>query len=206
MDWKNETGEHFQNHARQFLLPIYPWLLNDLKNAVNSDLKGKSILEIGCGPGFMLPLFLEAHAEKVCAIDMSPAMLDLSRESQRSKGSMLVQGDACALPFAEGSFDIVFSRGSIFFWPDIDAAFASIRRILKPGGTAFIGGGYGLSTPQNIIDTILTHYREVEKKQVPRLDLDSLVELARRAGGTANLVQAKKRGFWLIWQPNEKPA
>lgn len=202
MDWKNETGDHFQNHARQFLLPIYPWLLNDLKNAINCDLKGKCILEIGCGPGFMLPLFHDAQAEKVCAVDMSLAMLALSRESQRSQHALLVQSDACALPFADNSFDIVFSRGSIFFWHNLDAAFTSISRILKPGGTAFIGGGYGLSTPQNLIDEILSHYQETSKKQIPRLDLDSLLELARRTGGTVNLAQAKKRGFWLIWQPH----
>lgn len=200
MDWKHETGSHFNNHAQNNLLPVYPWLLKDLITAINEPLLGKNILEIGCGPGFMLPLFVAENAQQVCAIDLSFAMLGLADSSGRAQQVNLIQGEAGALPFVAGSFDVVYSRGSIFFWSDLDAAFAAIARVLKPGGMALLGGGYGLSTPQEVIDRIRIDKPD-HKKDIPRLDLAILVESALKHGGIAEILQAKKRGFWLKWQP-----
>ena len=56
--------------------------------------------------------------------------------------------DVHALPFRDNSFDLVISRGSIFFWRDQSTALREIVRVLKPGGYAFIGGGYGRLLPK----------------------------------------------------------
>lgn len=201
MDWKHENGQHFEQHAQNLLLPVYPWLLQDLQQACNDGLTGKTVLEIGCGPGFMLPLLFAATQKQVFAVDLSEAMLKLAKTSGRAANASLTQGEASHLPFAMNSFDIVYSRGSIFFWPDINSALSLIAQVMKPGGMALIGGGYGLSTPQALIDSIAVHRGSEKKKEVPRLDLETLLTIARQSGGNAELLQARKRGFWLKWSP-----
>lgn len=200
MDWKIDNGEHFEKHASEVLLPIYPWLLQDFRNATGKPLAGLLILEIGCGPGFMLKQFNSCSPGALIGVDQSFSMLQRAVKSGRSKDATLVQADACELPFTTETFDLVFSRGSIFFWKDIKKAFESIKCCVKPGGKALIGGGYGLSTPQELVDTILASYEGKPKSSIPKLDLDDLLALATSIGGKAEILQARKRGFWLFWQ------
>lgn len=201
MDWKNDNGEHFEKHASEILLPIYPWLMRDLCDAINRPVTGSLLLEIGCGPGFMLQQFATAHPARLVGIDKSSGMLQKAAGSGRGTQAELIQADVSALPFAEASFDTVFSRGSVFFWPDLELALREIKRCLKPGGCAFIGGGYGLSTPQEIIDAIRTYYADRTRDGIPRLDPDRLLALALTIGGNGRILQARRRGFWLYWQP-----
>ena len=200
MDWKNDNGEHFEKHANEILLPIYPWLLRDFCNLIGPSVNCANILEIGCGPGFMLQQLSSISPAALLGVDKSFAMLQLAVKSGRAGENALVQADACELPFREKTFDAVFSRGSVFFWKDLDKAFQSIKACLKPGGKAMIGGGYGLSTPQNIVDNVLEKHANRPKSIIPKLDLDQLLHLANSIGGKAEILQAKKRGFWLTWQ------
>lgn len=200
MDWKNDNGEHFEKHASEVLLPVYPWLLQDLCNASSLPLSGLRILEIGCGPGFMLEQLNSCQPELLVGVDQSFAMLRRALQNGKSSNAFLVQADACELPFSESSFDLVFSRGSIFFWKDLERALTLIKKCLKSSGKAFIGGGYGLSTPQEIVDKVYSQYANKPKSSVPKLDLDSLLNLATSIGGKAKILQAKKRGFWLLWE------
>ncbi len=54
-----------------------------------------------------------------------------------------VTADVCRMPFEDRLADLVVSRGSLPFWEDRRAAFREIYRILKAGGTAYVGGGFG---------------------------------------------------------------
>jgi ubiquinone/menaquinone biosynthesis C-methylase UbiE len=56
---------------------------------------------------------------------------------------MVVKSDVHATPFPDNSFDLIVSRGSVFFWNDLPGALREISRILKPGGIIFCGGGLG---------------------------------------------------------------
>jgi len=47
-----------------------------------------------------------------------------------------------ALPLPDDDIRLVVSRGSIPFWDDHATAFREIYRVLKPGGVAFVGGGF----------------------------------------------------------------
>ena len=55
----------------------------------------------------------------------------------------VLQGDVTNIPLPDGSVDLAVSRGSIFFWEDLSRAFSEIRRVLAPGGVAYVGGGFG---------------------------------------------------------------
>ncbi|MDD4127036.1 MAG: class I SAM-dependent methyltransferase, partial [Methanomicrobium sp.] len=55
----------------------------------------------------------------------------------------LLQGDVHDIPLENDYADLIISRGSIFFWDDIQTAFKEIYRVLKPGGKTYVGGGFG---------------------------------------------------------------
>jgi SAM-dependent methyltransferase len=87
------------------------------------------VLDLACGPGIVLRALAEAGASAV-GIDLTPAML---REA-RGKGAALVAGDAAALPFADGAFDLVVSRNVTHHLPDPGAVFRECARVLRRGG------------------------------------------------------------------------
>ena len=53
-----------------------------------------------------------------------------------------IEGDADDLPLKDGFADLVVSRNSLFEWPDKLQGIKEAYRILKPGGVAYLGGGY----------------------------------------------------------------
>jgi SAM-dependent methyltransferase len=66
-------------------------------------------------------------------------------------------GDVHAIPAADAAFSLVVSRGSYHFWNDLPAAFREVHRVLRPGGMAYIGGGYGSA---RIRDEVLAGRKE----------------------------------------------
>jgi ubiquinone/menaquinone biosynthesis C-methylase UbiE len=112
--------------------------------------------------------------------------------------TMLLTADAAAIPLGDSSVNLVFSRGSIFFWSNLETCLKEIQRVLRPGGFALLGGGYGFSTPEELLKPILRHrHDKKDRSSIPRLDLDELLQIARRVFSQAEIVQHKKRGFWL---------
>ena len=196
--WKTESGDSFEEHGNNILKPVYSWLLKDLQQHVPHKLIGLDLLEIGCGPGFMNPHFINAGLGKIIELDISHSMLLKTKSRANNKKTFVLQATANALPLATSSIDIVFSRGSIFFWPDLKTCFSEIHRILKEKGIAFIGGGYGLGIPDNLLKPLIEHAKKSgNKKSIPRLDLDQLKETAQTFFPDVEILQAPKRGFWI---------
>ena len=103
-----------------------------------------SVLDAGCGTGAFLE-FLRRNARwdgHYVGIDVSRGMLDHAARRlglASGDGSALVhlaQADACRLPFADDSFDVVYARALLHHLPDPIAGIREIRRVLKPGGVA----------------------------------------------------------------------
>ena len=99
------------------------------------------VLDIGCGCGATV-LALAPRARDVIGVDISKVMLDVARERVVQAGlanASLLLADAATHPFEPASFDLGFSRFGVMFFDDSVAAFAAIRRALRPGGRlAFI--------------------------------------------------------------------
>jgi SAM-dependent methyltransferase len=76
----------------------------------------------------------------VTLTDLSPGMVDEALATIRAIGKWsdvnAKVADVCALPFAEGSFDIVLAMHTLYHAPDVDQAVAEIARVLRPGGLA----------------------------------------------------------------------
>lgn len=97
------------------------------------ELRGKRVLDVGCGAGRFAEIALDAGAE-VVALDYSSAV-DACRANHRDKKLLhIVQGDVYSLPFQPGSFDYVYCLGVLQHTPDVHGAFAALPKMLKPHG------------------------------------------------------------------------
>ena len=92
---------------------------------------GRDVLDLCCGQGTLTAALADAGA-RVTGLDFSPEMLAIA--GARAPAVDLVEGDATALPFADGSFERVINNFGMMHIPDQPAALAEIRRVLRPGG------------------------------------------------------------------------
>ncbi|MEW6224436.1 MAG: class I SAM-dependent methyltransferase [Chloroflexota bacterium] len=102
-----------------------------------------AVLEIGPGPGHLAERLLALVPDlRWTGLDIDPAMLAAARQRLTGSGlddrASLIEGDVAALPFADAAFDLVVSSFSAHHWPDAEAGFGEIRRVLRPGATALV--------------------------------------------------------------------
>ena len=96
------------------------------------------ILDLGCGSGFSSSIWLESpfwNPHSMCVgADLSEAV-DVAQERLGHISNVyFLQADALSLPFAEGTFDLIFSEGALHHTPSTKKAILSSARILKKGG------------------------------------------------------------------------
>jgi 2-polyprenyl-3-methyl-5-hydroxy-6-metoxy-1,4-benzoquinol methylase len=99
------------------------------------SLRGKDVLEVGCGSGFAVQLFAEAGAN-VTAVDLTEWAVETTKARMRAfeLEANVFEGDGENLTFAEGSFDFVFSWGVIHHSSDMNRALRELVRVCRPGG------------------------------------------------------------------------
>jgi 2-polyprenyl-3-methyl-5-hydroxy-6-metoxy-1,4-benzoquinol methylase len=97
------------------------------------DLRGKWVLDVGCGSGRFAEVALAAGAQ-VVALDYSSAVDACYANFKQHADLHVVQGDIYALPFAAESFPFVYSLGVLQHTPDVARAFAALPPMLAPGG------------------------------------------------------------------------
>ncbi|SET04195.1 methyltransferase domain-containing protein [Natrinema hispanicum] len=128
-----------------------------------------TVLDVGCGTGFATEGLLE-HVDEVYALDQSEHQLAQAYEKfgKHAPPVHFHRGDAERLPFATDTFDVVWSSGSIEYWPNPILALREFRRVLKPGGQVLV---VGPNYPDNVIsqllaDSIMLFYDEYEADQM----------------------------------------
>lgn len=118
---------------------------------------GAQVLDVGCGLGGPARTLAAEFGADVTGVDLSPAYVRiagrLSALSDLGGVTRFDVADAAALPFEAGAFDIVWTQHAVMNFPDRNAAYAEMRRVLKPGGQLafhdFVAGapGDGLHFP-----------------------------------------------------------
>jgi len=101
--------------------------------------EGRSVLDIGCGAGATtLAMARRLGAGGLClGVDISAPLVAAAKARAAAEGveaAGFVEADAQAYRFDPGAFDAVISRFGVMFFDDPEAAFANIRRGLRPGG------------------------------------------------------------------------
>jgi ubiquinone/menaquinone biosynthesis C-methylase UbiE len=101
--------------------------------------RDKQVLEIGCGLGTDAINFARAGAHYT-GVDLTERSIELveRRFAYESLSATLRTADAENLPFADNTFDLVYSHGVLHHTPDTGRAINEAHRVLKPGGTAMV--------------------------------------------------------------------
>lgn len=110
---------------------------------------GLSWLDVGCGNGAFTDLVTARSAPRaVAGVDPSAAQIAYAQSRPSLRAADLRQGDAVALPYAAGSFDVAVMPLVIFFLPAPAAGVAEMARVVRPGGLVsayawdMAGGGF----------------------------------------------------------------
>ncbi|MCA9690443.1 MAG: class I SAM-dependent methyltransferase [Myxococcales bacterium] len=99
---------------------------------------GKDVLEIGVGMGADHAEWAKAAPRRLVGVDLTARAVEHTRARLAALGrsAEVLVADAEALPFADASFDIVYSWGVLHHSPDTAKAIDEVRRVLRPGGVA----------------------------------------------------------------------
>jgi SAM-dependent methyltransferase len=137
--WDAAAPAYLAEHGSDLGDVDFLWCPEGLREAdahLLGEVAGRRILEIGCGSAPCARWLRTAGAE-VVALDLSAGMLARAAELNRATGVgvPLVQADAGALPFADGSMDLACSAfGGLPFVADVGAVLREVARVLRPGG------------------------------------------------------------------------
>lgn len=125
----DETAGFYDRRYEEIQCVKYETVKKNLPNNM------ERVLDLGCGTGMFLSE-LSSRAKFVVGVDASMEMLRIAKG--RAGKAVLVQADADALPFADGSFDAVVSVTLLQNMPDPAATVREVARVLRSGGVAIL--------------------------------------------------------------------
>jgi ubiquinone/menaquinone biosynthesis C-methylase UbiE len=122
--------------------------------------EGERVLDVGCGTGSLTFTLAKSSAlREIAAIDFSPVFVDEAKRRNSDPRITIQQADACALPFADASFDRALALLVLHFIPETSKALAEMRRVVRPGGVvaAAVWDHYGgMPGMRMMVDTVAT--------------------------------------------------
>ncbi|NLS11978.1 class I SAM-dependent methyltransferase [Vibrio sp. SM6] len=130
----------YTEHARQYGEVVKNNIYNALlerpsTQALLGDVKGKRVLDLGCGSGVYAQWLLERGAASVTCLDASHEMIALVKESLDAQVTAYVQDLSVGFPCeADDSIDVMICPLVLHYVEDLTPFFADVQRVLKPGG------------------------------------------------------------------------
>ncbi|HEY1942764.1 MAG TPA: class I SAM-dependent methyltransferase [Roseiarcus sp.] len=96
---------------------------------------GQRVLDVACGTG-VVAVTAARRGAKATGLDLAPALIERARANAAIAGVEIdfADGDAEALPYPDGAFDVVLSQFGHIFAPRPEVATAELLRVLRPGG------------------------------------------------------------------------
>lgn len=173
------------------------WILGNLGLAGT-----ESVLDVATGTGIMAR-DLAPHAAHVTGIDVTPEMLAQARQLAADAGIANIafdDGDAAALPYPDGQFDLVISRIAVHHFANPEVELGEMRRVCKPSGRVAIvditaSDDAALSATHNRLERLR------DPSHTTALSVSGLADLAVRCGlrvaHTAELDAPRDLEEWL---------
>jgi len=127
------------------------------------DLAGKLVLDVGCGMGRFAEVATRWGAY-VIGIDLSLAA-EVAAQNLADRNAAIFQADVFQLPFANGSFDFIYSIGVLHHTPNCEQAVKVLPKLLKPGGRIAVW----LYSSYNRWYRMSDVYRKVTRRMPPKL-------------------------------------
>lgn len=196
-----EERRALQVEINELFRPFYPYLAAQLLEEYGKE-EGHG-LELGpYGPGISIEMARRRPSMSFTAGDSDPEVNEYLREEIARAGMaeriQVVTADKYRLAWAEGSLDLIFLRGGLFFWERHQEILREFYRVLRSGGLAALGGGFGAATPDALIEGRRETSRNLNRRLGKRtLSLNDVKELIREASleGVARIDE--RHGLWV---------
>jgi len=136
--------------------PIQPFLARQVEELYGR--RDGNILEIGPFGGLIFALARNNVGSSFSIAAFPQATTSLCRQEARKRGLedrvRIIESDRSLTHIAEESVDLAVFRGALFFPALFNIDFGAIYRVLKTGGIALVGGGFGKYTPAEVISQL----------------------------------------------------
>ena len=186
---------------------IYPFLVSQIMERFQRE--SGAVLELGpFSGGISMEMAIKYPGLDITIADESTQVLKGLQEEIRSKElSDVIEIQKTSLDsfkFETSEFDLVISRGVFFFLDDNGALLREIFRVLKEGGMAFAGGGYGKDTPLRLINEIADESRKLnDRLGRKRVTVEHLEKIITRSGLDTHCTIEEEGGLWVIINKEE---
>jgi SAM-dependent methyltransferase len=140
--WNQDADDYQRRNASQIRGQAFTgditwglWAIPESRLEVLGDIKGRQVLELGCG-GAQWSTALARRGARPVGLDLSERQLEHARRLQHETGIRfpLVHADAQRVPFADASFDVVFADHGAFSFADPYRTVPEAARVLRAGG------------------------------------------------------------------------
>ncbi len=180
---------------------VYPYLASQIMEEYQRN--SGSILELGPFSGGISRELMALYPElKVTIAAESPDVIEYIGEEIEGFGLSekidTIETSYNSLDFSDDQFDLVILRGGFFLLDSGGQLFREIFRVLKPGGMAFVGGGYGKDIPLELIAEIADESRELnDRLGRVRVGVEELKEIIKRSQLAERCSIVEKGGLWV---------
>ncbi|WP_242343828.1 class I SAM-dependent methyltransferase [Anaeromyxobacter terrae] len=156
---------------------------------------GERVLDVACGNG-NAALAAARRFALVTGVDYVPSLLDRARARAAADGLALElrDGDAEALPFADGAFDVVLSTFGVMFTPDQPRAARELLRVCRHGGRIALASWTADGFIGEVFKTIGAHVPPPSGLRSP-MAWGTEPRLAELFGGEARAIRTQRRDF-----------
>lgn len=191
IDWYNNNAEEYVRHVRDENDSVnHSFYEKPAMYSLLPELKGKSVLSIGCGSGEDCNQ-LSLEGGKVTGVDISESLIKIAKDSYPQCVFSVM--DMEKLEFDDDSFDFAYSSLAIHYLEDWTKALKEIYRILKPGSSFLFSCGHPVYSAAELTqadDEIREHQLSRRKNKI----LENIVV-------TGDYVKRKSMNFndWIIW-------
>lgn len=193
--------EEFHEALEASLDPRGPEVLYDVVAGFGLP-RGSKAVDVGCGEGRHTVALAERFGFDVLGVDPIPRHVEVASAA----GARCVLGRAEDLPLPDESVDLVWCRDVLSEVADLDAAFAELRRVLRPGGRAlvYLMLTTGLLEPDEAVRLHGEHLASMDAERVETamtgagLRIDERVEIGSEWGERAE-EEPGKPGRRLLW-------
>ncbi|MFM8433391.1 MAG: class I SAM-dependent methyltransferase, partial [Bacteroidota bacterium] len=139
------------------------------------ELRGKTVLEVGCGAGRFTELLVESGA-MVHSIDLSVAVEANKANIGDAPNYTVAQASVYELPFRNGAFDVVICLGVIQHTPSSEKTIQSLWDKVKPGGSLVIDHYRWRLSYYSTLKPVYRHLLRKMKPEISKKAVDKLVD------------------------------
>jgi ubiquinone/menaquinone biosynthesis C-methylase UbiE len=194
-----QKAKEFDKKVRQNFMPA---IISTVRQIVEDygPLEGVCV-DVGAGTALFAIELGRRTALKIYALEIERPIYEVARENIEEAGLgdriVPVLGDAHDLPFDDNFADFIISRGAYHCWADKVRVFREVYRVLKKGGIAFVGGGFGRYVSEEDLKRMKAlRDRSLGEAAKAYASPEGLEEVLKKANIPSYRIIPDRVGFW----------